>query len=91
MEKRELAPDAVEVRCVRDYVLRVRFSNGETRDFDVGQELLPRKCYTRLKNPEFFRKAQIGYGTVVWDDETDIDPEWLYEESVPVTNDITAE
>ena len=79
-----MAPDAISVSCMPNYVLRVKFETGETRDFDVREQLLPHKGYKRLENPTYFHKAHIDYGTVVWDEQIDIAPEWLYEKSRPV-------
>ena len=64
-------------------VLRVRFANGELRDFDAGP-LLERKCYAPLKSDVLFRSARVSLGVVQWPNGLDIDPEWLYEDSVPV-------
>lgn len=79
--KRELAPDAISVECLPEYRLRVAFANGEVRVFDAKAQLLHRKCYALLKTPSLYNKAHIDNGTVVWTDEIDIDPEWLYEAS----------
>ena len=86
LANRKLAPDAVELLYAKDYILRIRFENGEVRDFDVEKQLLPRKCFVKLKDKRFFTKARIDYGTIVWGDELDVDPEWLYEESTPVND-----
>ena len=80
---RELAPDALSVTALPDYRLRVTFSNGEVRVFDVSP-LLSRKCYAPLKNEALFHKAGVAYGCVTWPGNLDIDPDWLYEDSVPV-------
>ena len=79
---RELSPDATSVSILQDYVLRVRFVNGELRDFDM-KPLLCRKCYQPLNNDLLFQTASIAYGTVQWANGLDLDPEWLYEDSVP--------
>jgi len=66
-----------------DYTLRLRFTNGEVRCFDMRPYLnLP--VYRPLENPGFFALAHTDYGTVVWPDEIDIAPETLYAYSVPV-------
>ncbi|MDO5376907.1 MAG: DUF2442 domain-containing protein [Clostridia bacterium] len=80
---RELSPDAVDVRVLDHYKLKVSFDNGEVRIFDV-KPLLDRKCYVKLKNPRFFSMARVEYGCVTWPENIDIDPEWLYEDSCPV-------
>ena len=80
---RELSPDAVSVTPMKDRKLRVRFANGELRDFDVNP-LLSRKCFRPLENEVLFQTARVSFGVVEWANGLDIDPEWLYEDSVPV-------
>ena len=86
---RDIAPDAVRVEVRDDHTLRVRFANGELRDFDA-RPLLARKCYDALKNEALFATARVEYGVVTWADGSDLDPEWLYEDSVPVVEEGTA-
>ena len=81
--ERELSPDAVSVSVLENYILRVRFVNGELRDFDA-KPLLNRKCYAELNNEIIFQTARAEYGTIVWANGCDLDPDWLYEDSVPV-------
>ena len=81
--KRELSPDAASVTNLPDHVLRVRFVNGELRDFDM-KPLLTRKRYLPLKNDIIFQTANVAFGTVQWVNGLDLDPEWLYEDSIPV-------
>ena len=81
--KRELSPDAASVTILTEHVLRVRFVNGELRDFDM-KPLLTRKCYLPLKNDILFQTATVTFGTVQWANGLDLDPEWLYKDSVPV-------
>ena len=86
---RDIAPDAVRVEVRDDHTLRVRFANGELRDFDA-KPLLARKCYDALRNAALFATARVEYGVVTWADGSDLDPEWLYEDSVPVAEEGTA-
>ena len=81
--KYELSPDAASVTVLPDHILRVRFVNGELRDFDMTP-LLSRKCYLPLRSDILFQTANVAFGTVQWSNGLDIDPEWLYEDSVPV-------
>ena len=81
--KRELSPDTASVTILPDHLLRVRFLNGELRDFDM-KPLLTRKCYLPLKNDILFQTATVTFGTVQWANGLDLDPEWLYKDSVPV-------
>ena len=60
------------------YVLRLKFEDGTVKDFDCS-ELLGEKIYKPLNNMAFFRQAQALYGTVRWNEDIDIAPEYLYE------------
>ena len=79
---RALAPDAVSVEALSDHVLRVRFSDGQLRLFDM-KPLLARKCYQALCSDAVFRTARVELGVIVWANGCDLDPDWLYADSVP--------
>lgn len=80
-------PRAVEVLSARDGILRVRFRNGEIRDFNAMKELFGLPCYRELANdPALFETAHVDYNTVVWNKQLDVDPDWLYNQSTPVHN-----
>lgn len=78
-----MAPDVISVTVKDNYVLHVQFETGEARRFDMAP-LLHRKCYSALRNKALFATAAPLYGVVTWADGTDIDPDWLYEDSVPL-------
>ena len=65
------------------FALVLGFSNGEQRRFDMNA-YLDFPVYHRLQNPGFFALAKVDGGTVVWPGNIDIDPETLYDRSVPV-------
>lgn len=69
------------MRILDDYRLFLTFADGKTGIYDA-KPLLKYKVYERLKSPDFFRKAGLVGGTVVWNDDIDIAPELLYECSV---------
>lgn len=80
---RTLPPDAVSVSVADNSTLLVSFSNGETRLFDI-KPLLTRKCYAQLNNKSFLVQAFIENGCVTWPGNIDIDPDWLYDDSIAV-------
>ena len=80
-----LSPDAVSVTVTGNSSILITFSNGETRLFDL-RPLLSRKCYARLNDRTFLDQAFVQYGCVTWPGTIDIDPEWLYEDSVAVSH-----
>ena len=68
-------PDSVT--AIEDYKLLVKFDNGEEKCFDM-KPLLRYPVYEELKDEFLFKEAKVSYGTVVWNEEIDIDPDRLY-------------
>ena len=71
-----------DVKASCNFSLLLTFSNGEKRLYDA-KPLLKEKLYQDLRNPNLFLQAKALYGTVVWNDNLDIAPEYLYEQSIP--------
>jgi len=65
----------------RDYTLVIDFVSGERRAYDA-RELLADRHFAPLKCVDFFMKAHRSGHSVVWNDDIDISPEYLYEKSV---------
>lgn len=72
--------DVINVIPKDNYILHLTFQNEEQKEFDC-KPLLDWKVYEPLRNIEFFKKAHVKYGTVVWNENIDIAPESLYLES----------
>lgn len=70
----------VKVRANDNYTMDLTFINGEKRVFDASG-LLTKKIYAPLKQLDFFLKAHVNGDTVVWNDDIDIAPEFLYSNS----------
>lgn len=79
-----MLPNIKQVVANTDFTLRLFFSNGEKRRFDM-KPYLDKGIFTQLKDWQRFQKARISLGTVVWDDDLDVAPETLYLDSVPET------
>jgi hypothetical protein len=75
--------DVVKVKAQLGYLLELEFENGEHRLYDMSS-IMDKKPFSRLKETKLFFAARVDYGTVVWPGNIDIDPETLYERSVPV-------
>jgi hypothetical protein len=67
-------PRAVAVTAMTGHVLRVRFANGDVRDYDFTPHLALR-MFDELKNESVFRSAvkvdSGGFG-LSWSDDMDI-------------------
>lgn len=73
----------LQVEADEEYQLHLVFSNGEKRLYD-GRKLLGNKdVFAPLEEIQLFLQAKTDGCAVVWNDEIDIAPEALYEESVP--------
>lgn len=64
-------------------MLRIVFTSGEEKIFDV-KPFLETGVFKSLKNVALFSTAHAEYGTVVWQNNVDLDPDRLYLESKPV-------
>jgi hypothetical protein len=75
--------DVIKVEILANNILFLEFENGQKRKFDMTP-YLEKKPFDKLKGSPLFGKAQIAYGTVVWPGNIDIDPETLWDFSVPI-------
>ena len=75
--------DVIAVKTLQDYKLFLEFETGENKIFDFKPKL-DMLVFRKLRNEKLFNPAYMEYGTVVRDDNTDIAPERLYSDSVPV-------
>jgi len=75
--------DVVNVAVRPDFVLLLEFENSERRSFDMSA-YIDQKPWCRLKSGNMFQAAFVENGTVAWPGNIDIDPETLYEKSVPL-------
>ncbi len=68
-----------------DYVLRITFKNGETRQFDTKPYLDCSDFFRELRDEAYFQKAHISGGTIEWPRGQDFCPDTLYELGIPTT------
>lgn len=76
-------PRVKKVEANDNYELLLTFNNGEVKKFNA-RELLKYPMYEPLKNIGFFKLVKVDNMCVYWNDEIDICPDTLYEQSVPV-------
>lgn len=73
-----------DVKPLADYKLLLTFSNDEVRILDMSP-YLNKGIYAQLKDIEVFNRVRVSFDTIEWPNEADIDPEFVYDESVPYT------
>jgi hypothetical protein len=75
--------DVTHVTVQPHFTLLVEFENGERRIFQMST-YMDQKPWAKLRSGNAFQGAFVENGTVVWPGNVDIDPETLYERSVPL-------
>ncbi len=73
----------IEVKSLENYKILLTFENKEKRVFDLNP-YLEKGVFKELRDVEKFKKVKVSFDTIEWENEIDIDPETLYEDSVPV-------
>ena len=70
----------IEGEYERDYVLRLRFSDGAEGYVDLADELHG-EMFAVLKDPKRFRKFTVDpeLNTIVWENGADFAPEFLHD------------
>ena len=66
-----------DVEYVRNYILRLRFSNGVTKDVDIFP-LFKGVMFEPLKDKRNFIQFGLTGGTIEWYNGADFAPEFLY-------------
>jgi hypothetical protein len=78
-----LNPRVKAVQPQPDYTLRLTFTNGEVRLFDM-KPYLSKGIFQELQDERIFNSVRPFLGSVQWSNEADLCPDTLYEKSVPV-------
>ncbi len=71
------------VKPINNYNLILTFDNGEIRQFDM-KPYLNTGIFQELKDISKFNSVRVSFDTIEWDNEADLDPEILYENSVTI-------
>lgn len=71
-----------EVKPLDEYKLLLTFENDEVRLFDMNP-YLEKGMFKELKDKTKFNSVKVSFDTIEWENEADMDPEMLYEDSIP--------
>lgn len=72
-----MSPKVIKVEPLDNFQLRLTFSNGEIRRFDVTP-YLDKGIFTELQNIEYFQQVHLSLGSIQWPHEQDFSPDTLY-------------
>ena len=73
-------PRVTSVKVLEDYILELKFGNGEIGHFSM-QPYLDYPVYRPLKDYTLFNKARATMGFISWNQDIDMSPDTLYLES----------
>jgi hypothetical protein len=76
-------PRIQAVQATEDYRLLLQFTNGEQGMYDCSA-LLDFGVFKELRDKQYFKRASVENGTVVWPNEQDICPDTLYLDAVKI-------
>ncbi len=68
---------------VKDYILRLTFSNGDMRNVDFTP-LMQKGICRKLQDMTYFQNFKLDPFTVDWNDEIGFAPQYLYERGVAI-------
>jgi hypothetical protein len=75
-------PDIVSVKVLAHYVVELTFADGTRGVVDLTSRIGDgRGVFAPHKDPAFFAQVRVDpeAGTIVWPNDTDLDPDVLYE------------
>ena len=70
-------PKVIIAEPLTNHRLRLRFENGEIREFDVAP-YLDKGIFRELKDDAYFRRVRVAFGSVEWPNEQDFSKDTLY-------------
>lgn len=71
-----MIPDVIDFEILSDYRIKITLSTGKTGIFNVTP-YLNKGIFKELRNYNYFKRAKIEYGTIVWPHEQDFAPETI--------------
>ena len=77
----------IDVKPLKNYRLLLKFENNEQRIFDVSLFLNKGK-FKELRDISLFNSVRTCFDSIQWANELDFDPEFLYNESILINDDI---
>ncbi len=74
-------PSVISVIALNDYMLRVKFDNGQQGVLDMNP-FLTFGVFKKIRDLEHFKQVKVSFDTIEWSTGADLDPEFVYEKVV---------
>ena len=75
----------INVKPLPEYKLVITFKNSEIKLLDMNP-FLEKGIFSELKDVTLFKTVHVSFDSIEWNNQADLDPEFIYEESVPYIN-----
>ena len=66
-----------------NYQLILTFENGEMRQLDMNP-YLDKGIFKELRDLSIFNTVKVSFDTIEWENEADLDPEFIYNFSIRI-------
>jgi len=76
----------VDVVPLPHHRLRLRFDDGEVREFDTTP-YLDKGIFSELRDDAYFERVRVSLDTVAWPNGQDFDPDCLFLRGTPPTDE----
>ena len=72
--------EIIEAEYINNYKIKLIFNDGAIGEADLKEVIFnePREIFKPLKNIENFKNFKLKFSTIVWNNELDLAPEFLY-------------
>lgn len=74
----------INVVPTSNYQLILTFENGEKRQLDMTP-YLDKGVFLELRDLQKFNTVKVSFDAIEWDNEADLDPEFLYKYSCKIS------
>ena len=63
-----------------NYCLDIVFNNGKSACVNLRESIFndKRAIFSKIQNEDYFKKFSLDHSTIVWSDELDLAPEYLF-------------
>jgi Protein of unknown function (DUF2442) len=73
----------VQVVPMENFLLEIAFDNGQKRRLDM-KPYLDFGIFSRIKEPDKFKRVHVAFDTIEWECGADLDPEFVMSKSNPI-------
>ena len=73
--------NVIQAKYQEKYKILLTFNDGKTKLVDLKKSIFEdhRKIFEPLRDLEFFKRFEIKFSTITWENQADFAPEYLYQ------------